>query len=212
MITILIADDHEIVRAGLKFFIDSLVPHPVIDEASDGNSAFKKVTENQYELIIMDINMPGTNSFKLVESIISIRPGSKILIFSINPEDVHARRYLQLGAKGYISKNASVMELANAITAILENKQYINPLLSQAFTENKSVKKSNNPFETLSSREFQIVQYIMKGETISDICNVLNLKASTVSTYKTRIFEKLKCKNIIQLCELVKIYNIAPLV
>ena len=210
MIRILLADDHEVIRSGLKYFMNSVVTHPVIHEAWDGNSTLEKVKDNDYHLIIMDLNMPQTNCFELLTTIIDIRPDTKILIFSINPEDVHAKRYLQLGAKGYISKNASPAELGNAINTILENKRYISPSLTHVFTGDKSLKKTDNPFDILSAREFEIVQQLIQGKSLTDIRDALHLKSSTVSTYKGRIFEKLKCKNIIEVVQLAKAYNILP--
>src|SRR5690349_22489875 len=108
---ILLADDHEIIRSGLKLFINKFVPHAMIDEASNGDSTLQLIAENEYELIILDVTMPDTNSFGLVSSIITIKPDARILMFSMNAEEVYAKRYLQLGAKGYLCKNASFEEL-----------------------------------------------------------------------------------------------------
>ncbi|HUS00678.1 MAG TPA: response regulator transcription factor [Chitinophagaceae bacterium] len=210
MIRILLADDHEVIRSGLKYFMSSVVAHPVIHEAWDGNSTMEKVKENEYQLIIMDLNMPQTNCFELLADIIDTRPDTKILIFSINPEDVHAKRYLQLGAKGYVNKNAPPSELGNAIITILENKLYISPSLSDVITGHLLSKKTGNPFDILSAREFEIVQQLIQGRSLTDIRVALHLKSSTVSTYKGRIFEKLKCNNIIEVVQLAKLYNILP--
>jgi DNA-binding NarL/FixJ family response regulator len=210
MIRILLTDDHEIIRSGLKLFISNLVAHCVIDEACDGNAAMEKMKENDYHLIIMDLNMPGTNSFELLGNLLSIKPKANILIFSINPQEVHAKRYLQLGAKGYVSKNAPVSELGNAINSLLNNKRYISPALTPGVTEQILSEKISNPFENLSAREYEVVQHLIKGGSLSEICRLINLKASTVSTYKARIFEKLNCKNIMEVIQLAKLYNIFP--
>ena len=209
MTRILLADDHEIIRSGLKLFINNMIPHCVIDEAWDGCSALEKVKENDYHLIIMDLNMPGTNSFELLDNILAIKPEAGILIFSINSEEVHAKRYLQLGAKGYVGKDSPVRELGDAINAVLNNKRYISPSLS-GITEQILNEETINPFDNLSSREFEVVQHLIKGESLSDICHVTNLKASTVSTYKARILEKLHCKNVLEVIQLANIYNIFP--
>jgi len=209
MIRILLADDHEIIRSGLKIFINNMIAHCVIDDAWDGNSVLEKVKENDYHLVIMDLNMPGTNSLELLENILVIKPAVRVLIFSINPEEVHAKRYLQLGAKGYVGKDAQVTELGNAIKAVLNNKRYISPSLSQGITEQILSEKTINPFDNLSSREFEVVQHLIKGESLSDICHVKSLKASTVSTYKARILEKLHCKNVLEVIQLAKVYNIS---
>ena len=210
MLKILLADDHEIVRGGLKLFIKTFFAHAVIDDAWDGDSTLEKVKANDYQLIILDVNMPGTDSFELIHGIISSKPDANILIFSMNPEDTYAKRYLQAGAKGYVSKGSSTTELGNAINTVLKNKRYISPSLSQAIAGEISGERTMNPFDTLSSREFEIAQHLIKGEGVSEIRNMLHLKASTVSTYKARIFEKLKCKNPIELNQLARVYNIIP--
>lgn len=210
MIRILLADDHEIIRSGLKLFINNMIPHCVIDEAWDGISTLEKVSQNDYQLIIMDLNMPGTNSFELLDNILLVKPSVNVLIFSINPEEVHAKRYLQLGAKGYVGKNAPVNELGTAIDTVLKNRRYVSPSLSDTVNDEILNEKTINPFDTLSSREFEVVQHLIRGESLSGICHVTNLKASTVSTYKARILEKLHCKNILEVIQLAKIYNIFP--
>jgi len=208
---ILLADDHEIMRSGLKLLINNVVPHSLIDEAWNGDSAIQLVKENEYQLIILDVNMPATDSFGVVSNIISIKPDAKILMFSMNAEEVYAKRYLQLGAKGYISKTASSAELGNAISAVLNNDRYIGPVLNQALTkEALGTNPTNNPFEKLSTREFEIVQHIINGESISAVCKTFSLQPSTVGTYKARIFEKLNCKNIIEVNRLARIYNMIP--
>src|SRR5437868_178437 len=208
---ILLADDHEIMRSGLKLFINTLVPHSIIDEAWDGDSAMQLIKKGEYRLIVLDVNMPGTDSFGLVSNVISIRPDARILMFSMNAEEVYAKRYLQLGAKGYISKTASSAELGNAINAVLNNGRYIGPVLSQLLTEEAlGTKAANNPFTRLSTREFEIVQHIINGESLTAICNTLCLQPSTVGTYKHRIYEKLNCKNIIDVNRLARIYNVIP--
>ena len=207
---ILLVDDHEIMRSGLKFFLNNIVAHYVIDEAWDGDSAFEKIKENEYQLIILDINMPGTDSFGLVSNITTIKPGAKILIFSMNSEEVYAKRYLQLGAKGYINKTAPSIELEKAVKAVLKNERYISPALNIVFNEEALGNNTNNPFENLSSREFEILQHLITGESIGEISNTFNLQSSTVGTYKARIFEKLQCKNLVEAIEMARVYYVSP--
>ena len=210
MIKILLADDHEIMRAGLKLFINNLVAHSTIDEAWDGNSVLEKIKKNEYQLIILDVNMPETDSLGLVSDIISTKPDARILMLSMYPEEIYAKKYLQLGVKGYVSKTFSAIEVGNAINAVLKNNKYISPSLNQALTEEALGEKIDNPFDKLSSREFEIVQHLIKGESTGAICKTLNLHISTVGTYKARIFEKLKCKNIIEINQMARVYNLIP--
>jgi two-component system invasion response regulator UvrY len=210
MVNVLLADDHAIIRAGLKIFIENYLSHAVIDEAWDGDSAFKQIKEKDYQLIILDVNMPNTDSFGLVSNIIALKPQANILMFSMNSEEIYAKKYLQLGAKGYLSKASSEDEIKIALDNVINAKRYISPKLSQAFTEDALGNKPNNPFDTLSPREFEIVLHLVRGESLTDICSTLSLQTSTVGTFKARIFEKLNCNNLIDLNALAKVYNIIP--
>lgn len=210
MVNILLADDHVILRAGLKIFIRNLIPHSNIEEACDGNTAFEKIKEKDYDLIIIDINMPATDSFGLVSNIIAKKPGSKILMFSMNSEEIYAKKYLNLGALGYISKDASADDITQAIQNVMSNKRYISPSLTQSLTDIALGKKANNqsPFDSLSLRELEIARHLVKGESVSQIAASLNLHTSTVGTHKARIFAKLKCKNIVGINEIARAHNL----
>ena len=213
MIKILLADDHVIIRAGLKVYIKNIIPQSIIDEADDGDSTFNKIKENDYDLVILDINMSATDSFGLVSNIIAIKPDSKILMFSMNSEEIYAKKYLNLGALGYISKDASSEEIRLAINNVMNNKRYISPSLTQKLATRALGKnpETQNPFDMLSPRELEIARHLMKGESVSQIGTYLNLHTSTVGTHKARIFEKLKVNNIIEINELARIHNLTHL-
>lgn len=152
MIQILLADDHAIIRAGLKTYIQNIIPDSTIEEAFDGNSTFEKIKDNDYALIILDINMPATDSFGLVSNILAIKPESKILMFSMNSEEIFAKKYLNLGALGYLNKDASADEIKHAINNVMNNKRYMSSSLTQTLTDSALGKKANsqNPFDLLS--------------------------------------------------------------
>jgi two-component system, NarL family, invasion response regulator UvrY len=209
MINILLADDHAIIRAGLKTYIQNIIPHSSIEEAYDGDSTFEKIKNNDYALVILDINMPATDSFGLVSNILAVKPDSKILMFSMNSEEIFAKKYLNIGALGYLNKDASADEIKHAINNVMSNKRYISPTLTQRLTDSALGKKADNqnPFDLLSPRELEIVRHLMKGESVSQIGTFLNLHTSTVGTHKARIFEKLNCKNIIGINELARLHN-----
>jgi len=198
MTKILLADDHAIVREGLKTFIQNIIPHSGIEEAYDGASAFEKIKHDNYALIILDINMPATDSFGLVSNILTAKPKSKILIFSMNSEEIFARKFLNLGALGYLSKDASEDEFRLAIENVMSNKRYVSPSFVQVLTESALGK---------NAKELEIVRHLIKGESVSQIGTYLNLHTSTVGTHKARIFEKLHCKNIIEINELAIMNN-----
>ena len=209
MTKILLADDHTIVREGLKTFIRNIIPDSDIEEADDGDSTFKKIKRDNYALIILDINMPATDSFGLVSNILAIKPKSKILIFSMNSEEIFAKKFLNLGALGYLSKDASSDEFRPAIENVMNNKRYVSPSLARALTESALGKNSNNqnPFDLLSPRELEIVRHLIKGASVSQIGTCLNLHTSTIGTHKARIFEKLCCKNIVEMNALAVMHN-----
>lgn len=154
--------------------------------------------------------MPGTDSFGLVTNIIAFKPKANILMFSVNAEEIYGKKYLQLGAKGYLSKTSSEEEIKKALNNVINGKRYISTELSHAFTEEALGKKSENPFDNLSPREFEIIRYVIRGDSLAEICHKLNLQSSTVGTHKARIFEKLNCRNIIDINALAKVYNIIP--
>jgi two-component system, NarL family, invasion response regulator UvrY len=210
MTKILLTDDHAIIRAGLKILIEKTVPHSIIDEAWDGDSAFEKIKKNEYNLIMLDVTMPDTDSFGLVSNILAFKPDSRILMFSMNAEDIYAKKYLHLGAKGYVCKDSPEDEIKKAIYTVLDGKKYMSATLSEMLMEDALGGKSSNPFESLTPREFEIVNHLVRGESVSEISHKLNLHTSTIGTHKARIFEKLGCSNIVDLNSLAKVHHILP--
>lgn len=209
MPNLLIVDDHSIVRSGLVLLINDFISHAQIDEAYDGDSAFEKVKKNNYDLIIMDVNMPNTDSFGVLNSILSFKPSTKIIIFSMNAEELYAKRYLKMGAMGYVRKDAPGSEIQKAISSALNNKKYMSAELSEILlSELQDKNRSENPFDKLSPREFEMVQHMSRGESVAQISQTLNLHKSTVGTHKARIFEKLHCTNVIDLNKLAEIHHV----
>ena len=208
MINILLADDHTITRKGLKIFTTDYVDHSVVDEAWDSDSVLNKISRKNYELIILDINMPNTDSIGLVSNIIATRPDSNILMLSMNAEEVYGKKFLMIGAKGYISKTASEKELKKAIKCVLNGKRYTSNALRKFLFKESIYKKSGSPFDKLSTREFEITGHLVRGESSGEICRTLSVHTSTLGTHKARIFEKLGCKNVIELNQLARIYNL----
>jgi two-component system invasion response regulator UvrY len=207
MYHILIIDDHSIVRTGIKLLAKEHLT-ATTEEASDGKTALKKIKEKAYDLLLLDINIPDMDCGKLLSTILTISPETKVLIFSMNEEELFARHYLKSGAKGFLSKKSPDAEIIKAIQQVLAGKRYISPQLAEILGEDIAGNKNTNPFETLSERELSVVSHLLKGNTISAISEIMNLHPSTVGTYKTRIFEKLSIKSLIDLTELARIYNV----
>ena len=204
----LLIDDHAIVRSGIKFWL-SAEYHPCeIDEAENGKEAYQKVQEKDYDLVMLDIQMPETNSFDLLKSILNDKPDCKVLIFSMNSESMYAKRFLKVGAMGFVSKDAPIEELKKAVDLILNNRKYFSDIFLESVLDEKIDKEYNNPFSNLSDREFEITNLLMEGKAVGEISALLNIKSSTTGTYKARIFEKLKIQNVFQLIELSTLYDI----
>ncbi len=203
----LLVDDHNVVRSGIRGLLLEIFTPCEIHEAGDGDAAVEKLKENTYDFIMMDIQMPKTDSLGLMEFINVRYPNSKVLIFSMSPEKIYAKRFLKAGAKGFLTKEASLDEVKKAINLVLNNRTYISESLAGSLVKDSYSGTPANPFEKLSAREFEIASLLLSGHTISDISKSLNLQVSTVGTHKARIFEKLNVSNLLELKELSSSYN-----
>ena len=203
---ILIADDHSIVRSGLRILIgkDFIAE---IDEAADGNEVTELLKKKKYELAVLDINMPNTNSPQLIEYIRTQQAQIKILIFSMNPEHIYARRYFKIGVNGFLNKEASDAEMRKAIQTVLSGKRYASQKLAELLMNEAVFGSKENPFDNLSSREFEVALLLIQGKALNEITDILHVHTSTIGTHKAHIFEKLKVSNVIELNELAKLYE-----
>ena len=204
----LLVDDHAIVRSGIKFWLSAEYNPSEIDEAENGKEAIKKIEENDYDLLLLDIHMPETNSFDLLKHILTTRPDAKVLIFSMNSEGMYAKRYLKAGAVGFVSKDAPIEELKKAVDLTLNNRKYFSDKFIDTMLNEKTGEENINPFFKLSDREFEITSLLLEGKSVGEISTLLNIHNSTTGTYKARIFEKLKIENIFQLNKLATLYDI----
>jgi len=195
MINILIADDHSIVRAGLKQIIAEIPDMAIVDEASNGNEVLEKIRMNDYSVVVLDIAMPGISGLEALKEIKSERPGLPVLMLSMYPEDQYAIRVLRSGAAGYLTKESAPAELVTAIRTVANGKKYISPSVAERLVFNLDFEGKREPHELLSDREFQVLCMIASGKAVSDIAKELSLSVKTISTYRSRILEKMKFKN-----------------
>lgn len=206
---ILIADDHSIVRLGASIIINEKFKNTEIINATTIEEVYNNLKDSRFDLLLLDINMPGGNNIKVVNEILGIQSDLKILVFSSYDENIYALRYIEAGAAGYLNKNTAMEELANAIQSIQERGRYmsdaIKDLYVQKLTTNKSTLDKANPLYKLSNREMDVAKHLIDGHGILEVSNLLKLSSSTVSTYKSRIFEKLSVSNIPELIELFKL-------
>jgi DNA-binding NarL/FixJ family response regulator len=205
--TFLVADDHAIVRAGLKTVMKDLHPFSHGDDAVNGDQVIDLVKKNNYDIIILDVNMPDTDCIAMISNILAYKEKSRILVFSMNSEQLYAKRFLKLGVLGYLDKESSAEEIKKAIQNVLNGNLYISPDLKKHLYEDMMAKRTENPFEKLSNREIQIAKYLLLGYSHAEIKKTLNLHSSTVGTHRLRFFQKLKIKNLFELGELVKLYH-----
>ena len=207
MTKILIADDHTVVRKGIQTFLNESFDKLHIDEVVDGTEILKKISYTNYDLLIMDIQMPNTDAFDIMQYIKIKFPDVKVLVFSMSPENIYGLRFLKAGASGFLSKDQSLHEFKKAIETILSGGKYISKSLAEFLTYSSFTPNAATPFEKLSKREFEVMSLLLAGNSINDISHQLNIHSSTIGTHKARIFEKLNVINMLELKELADLYK-----
>ncbi len=188
----LLADDHRIVRAGVKALLEDIYVGAEVEEAYDGPSIMEKLKELAFDLIILDIQMPDTDTAEIIRYVKKQFPEVPVLIFSMSSERLHALRMIKAGAKGFLSKDASLEDLKKAVEAVLHKKRYISADLVELLGQQSSHLKADNPFDTLSPREIEIVNMLLEGKTMTEICKLFAIKISTASTHKAQDLRKVE--------------------
>ena len=194
MIRVLIADDHAIVRKGLKQILLNEYPSAIVAEVSDVESLIAHVIKEEWDVIICDISMPGRSGIEALHQIKKINPKIPVLILSMHPEDQYALRVLKAGASGYLNKGSVHDELIKAIQTVRIGRKYITPTIAEKLAGALITDAEKLPHEQLSDREFDVFKMIASGKTISEIAGQFSLGATTVSTYRARILEKMNFK------------------
>jgi DNA-binding NarL/FixJ family response regulator len=199
MIKIMIADDHTIVREGLKQILAETRDLEVAGEASSGQEAIRKVKANRYDLLLLDISLPGMSGLDVLKQIKCLKPSLPILILSMYPEEQYAIRTLRAGASGYLTKESASLELIEAIRRVASGRKYITTSLAEKIAVDWETERDALPHEDLSDREYQILCLIASGKTVKEVSNALALSVKTVSTHRSRILNKMNMKNNAQL-------------
>jgi two-component system, NarL family, invasion response regulator UvrY len=203
MIKILIADDHPIIRHGLKQIISDESDMKIAGEAESGNAIFELLKTNKFDILILDISLPDINGIEVLNKLKKNYPNLPVLILSAHPEDQYALRTIQAGAMGYLNKIAASEQLINAIRKVMSGGYYTSTALSDRLLSVLKENKKSVRHEDLSPREFEIMRLIASGITVKEIADKLFLSIPTVYTYRSRIYEKMKMKSdneIIQYC------------
>jgi DNA-binding NarL/FixJ family response regulator len=199
MIKILIADDHPIVRAGLKQVIEKSPDMRVAGEALNGQEVLDRVSREEWDILILDFSMPGKSGLDVIKELRRQRPGLPVLILSMHPEAELAPRLLKAGVSGYLMKESATTELVNAIRKIHAGGRYVSPALAEKLAGDLALESGRQPHELLSDREYQVLACIAAGKTAQEIALELSLSVKTIRTYRDRVMEKLSLKNDVEL-------------
>ena len=191
MLKILIADDHAIVRKGLKQLLLEEYPSAVIGEVADTEGLLKQVMNNGWNIVICDMNMPGRSGLDALAHIKQVAPDLPVLIMSMYPEDQYALRVLKAGASGYLQKESIHDDIIKAVQTVKLGKKFITPSIAEKLAEAFHNNTDKQPHELLSDREFDVFKLLAGGKSVSEIASQLSLSTTTVSTYRSRIMEKM---------------------
>lgn len=192
MMRILIADDHPIFRNGLRHLIAEENDMVVADEAENGKRVLDLLQGNQYDVVLLDLDMPVISGLDVLTRIKELYPNLPVLILSFYPEEQYALRALKLGSSGYLTKDSAAEELVLAIHRVVAGKKYITASVAEKMSLLLDEEVESRPHERLSDREYQVMLKLAKGKSTMEIAGDLNLSPKTVSTYKSRIFEKME--------------------
>ena len=195
MIRILIADDHAIIRHGLKQIIEESGEMRVVAEADCGIDALRKIRGIECDVVLLDISMPDMSGIDVLKQIHAERPQLPILILSIYPEDQYAMRLIKAGAAGYMTKESAPPEVVKALLRVAGGKKYISAAVAEILANELGTAEERLPHQILSDREYQIFLLLASAQTVSEIADALALSVKTVSTYRSRVLEKMRLNN-----------------
>jgi DNA-binding NarL/FixJ family response regulator len=194
-VRIFIADDHAVVRRGLRQILADEFPDAGFGEAENSQAALERIAKGTWDVVILDLSMPGLNGIELLKELKALYPKLPVLILSIHPEDQFATRALRAGAAGYMNKETAPAELVKAVRKVIGGGRYVSAALAEKLAASLPQGAGGMPHELLSDREFQVLRMIASGKAVSEIASELYLSVKTVSTYRTRILEKMGLKS-----------------
>jgi DNA-binding NarL/FixJ family response regulator len=205
---ILLADDHAVVRQGLKLILADHFKKAVFGQARNATEALFRIAKEHWDVLVLDITMPGRSGLEILQDVKRLRPKLPVLVLSMHPEDQFAVRMLKAGAGGYMTKESADEELVGAIKKVVDGGRYISPSLAERMASYLSVDVQKAPHERLSDREFQVLRMIASGKTVSQIGRELSLSVKTISTYRARLLEKMDMKNSAELTHYAVQHNL----
>lgn len=195
MIKVLIADDHALIRKGLKQLLDDTEDMRVIGEAENGMQAIRMVEETTYDVVLLDISMPDKHGVEVLKQLKANKPQLPVLMLSMHPEEQYALRSMKAGAAGYLNKQSAPLQLVTAIRQVASGKKYISTELAEQLADGLSQGYQELLHQTLSNREYQTLCLMASGKKLSEMADIMSLSPKTVSVYRSRLLEKMKLKN-----------------
>jgi len=195
MIKVLIADDHALIRKGLKQLLDDTDDMRVIGEAENGMQAIRMVEETAYDVVLLDISMPDKHGIEVLKQLKNNQPQLPVLMLSMHPEEQYALRSMKAGAAGYLNKQSAPLQLVTAIRQVAIGKKYISTELAEQLANGLSQGYQELLHQTLSNREYQTLCLMASGKKLSEMAEIMTLSPKTVSVYRSRLLEKMKLKN-----------------
>jgi two-component system invasion response regulator UvrY len=195
LLRILIVDDHAVVRDGLKQLLAEKFPDATFGEASGAQQALDLLDNTDWEIMLLDLTMPGRGGLDVLGQAANIQPKTKILVLTMHPEDQYAMRVLKAGASGYLTKECASDEVVAAVEKVLAGGKYVSARFTEKLVSNLNAPAGKKPHEQLSDREYQVLLLLAGGNSVKEIGAELSLSAKTISTYRTRVFQKLQFKS-----------------
>jgi two-component system, NarL family, invasion response regulator UvrY len=208
VITVLLVDDHELVRAGLSRLLGDIPGIRVVAEANSGEQALKLAKEKRPQVVLMDVRMPGMGGLEATRKMAKIDKNLKIVILSVHDAEPFPTKLLQAGAAGYLTKDSDINEIVNAIKTVASGRHYLRPEIAQQLALRSFSDFQDSPLESLSERELQIMVMITSGRKIQEISDTLCLSPKTVNGYRYRLFEKLNIQNDVELTHFALRYGL----
>lgn len=202
MIKVLLVDDHDLVRIGIKRLLEDANGITVIQESSNGEEAVQYCRNNPVDIVLMDVNMPGIGGIEATKKILRYSPDIKVIVLTVHVEEPFPTKVMQIGASGFLTKSTPPAEMIQAIKAVNSGQRYITPDIAQQMALSQFKSPDENPFSSLSERELQIMLMITRGEKVPNISEQLVLSTKTINSYRYRMFEKLNVGNDVELTHL----------
>lgn len=208
MVKILLVDDHELVRTGIRLILERVAGFVVVAEAKSGEDAIRYCRKDAPDIVLMDVNMQGIGGLEATKQIVRLSENTRVICLSMHAENPIPAKVMQMGASGFITKDAEPEEMIRAVHKVVAGQKYVSPDIAQQIAIGKLDFNDANPFEQLSDRELEITLMLVKGQRVPGIANSLNISVKTVNTYRYRMFEKLDISTDVELTHLALRYKL----